>query len=254
CPSTLRGYTRRVMNRFLAAVLIALIGAALAAQSRPTSTVSGDWPMYSYNLAGTRYSPLTDINTNNVGTLTQAWSVRLTQPAAGRRGAGPAAAGGEGAPAGRAAGAAGAPAAQGRGAVPAEGAEPQGSNPQATPIVIGGVMYLPARGTQVRALEADTGKEVWRHTLPSGVRTTARGVAYWPGDGRLTPRIVLTAGPKLVALDAATGTPSNDFGDKGVLEIAVPWNGVPTIYKNVAILGATTGEVNLAEPGDTRAF
>ena len=73
----LRGYTRRVMNRFLAAVFIALIGAALAAQSRPTSTVSGDWPMYSYNLAGTRYSPLTDINTNNVSTLTQAWSVRL---------------------------------------------------------------------------------------------------------------------------------------------------------------------------------
>src|SRR6185503_5152865 len=154
------------MNRFLAAVFIALIGAALAAQSRPTSAVSGDWPMYSYNLAGTRYSPLTDINTNNVGTLTQAWSVRLTQPA-GRRGGGPAAAG-EGAPAGRGAGAAGAPAAQGRGAVPAEGAEPPGSNPQVTPIVIGGVMYLPARGNQVLALEADTGKEVWRHTLPSG--------------------------------------------------------------------------------------
>ena len=129
-----------------------------------------------------------------------------------------------------------------------------GSNPQVTPIVINGVMYLPARGNQVLALEAETGKEVWRHTFPSGVRTTARGVAYWPGDGRLAPRILLTAGPKLVALDAATGTPSADFGDKGTVEIAVPWNGVPTIYKNVAILGATVGEVTLAEPGDTRAF
>ena len=39
-----------------------------------------------------------------------------------------------------------------------------------------------------------------------------------------------------------------------MVDIAVPWNGVPTIYKNVAILGATTGEVALAEPGDTRAF
>ncbi len=177
--------------------------------------------------------------------------MRLTPPAAGRRGGGPAAGGGEGAPAGR--GAAGAPP-QGRGAVPAEADEPAGSNPQVTPIVIGGVMYLPARGNQVLAIDADTGKEVWRHTLPSGVRTTARGVAYWPGDGRLVPRILLTAGPKLVALDAATGTPSADFGDKGIVEIAVPWNGVPTIYKNVAILGATVGEVNLAEPGDTRAF
>jgi quinoprotein glucose dehydrogenase len=39
-----------------------------------------------------------------------------------------------------------------------------------------------------------------------------------------------------------------------MIEIAVPWNGVPTIYRNVAILGATTGEIALAEPGDTRAF
>ena len=29
---------------------------------------------------------------------------------------------------------------------------------------------------------------------------------------------------------------------------------MPTIYRNIAILGATTGEVALAEPGDTRAF
>ena len=42
--------------------------------------------------------------------------------------------------------------------VPAEGAEPPGSNPQVTPIVIDGVMYLPARGNQVLALEADTGQ------------------------------------------------------------------------------------------------
>src|SRR4029453_6412023 len=241
------------MKRLFILAFALPIGVVVAAQNQKTPA-GNDWPMYSYNLAGTRFSPLTDINTTNVSTLTQAWSVRLTQPAAGRRGGGPAAGGGEGAPAGRGAAAAGAPAAQGRGAVPAEGAEPPGSNPQVTPIVIGGVMYLPARGNQVLALDAETGKEVWRHTLPSAVRTTARGVAYWPGDGRLAARIVLTAGPKLVSLDAATGTPSSDFGDKGVVEIAVPWNGVPTIYKNVAILGATTGEVNLAEPGDTRAF
>jgi quinoprotein glucose dehydrogenase len=231
--------------------LLVLFVIAVAAQNKP---VNGDWPMYSYNLAGTRYSPLSDINTSNVNTLTQAWAVRLTQPATGRRGGGPPAAGGEdaAAPAGRGAGRGGNAPAQGRGAV--EAAEPQGSNPQATPIVINGVMYLPARGNQVLALEADSGKELWRHTLPSAMRTTARGVAYWPGDGRLAPRILVTAGPKLVSLDAATGTPSDGFGDKGIIEIAVPWNGVPTIYKNVAILGATTGEVNLAEPGDTRAF
>ncbi len=131
---------------------------------------------------------------------------------------------------------------------------PRGSNPQATPIVVGGVMYLPARGNQVLAIEAHTGKEVWRYLMPLGMETTARGVAYWPGDGRLAPRILLTAGPRLVALDAATGIPAAGFGRNGIVEIAVPWNGVPTIYRNIAILGATTGEVALSAPGDTRAF
>jgi glucose dehydrogenase len=70
-----------VMQRLFVLTFVVIIGVALAAQSRQTSTVSGDWPMYSLNLAGTRYSPLTDINTTNVATLTQAWSVRLTQAA-----------------------------------------------------------------------------------------------------------------------------------------------------------------------------
>src|SRR5204863_6005456 len=90
--------------------------------------------------------------------------------------------------------------------------------------------------------------------LPEGMGTTGRGVAYWPGEGNVGARIVLTAGPTLVALDASTGKPAAGFGRDGVTQIAVPWNGVPTIYKNLAILGATTGEVPLGFPGDARAF
>ena len=82
----LRGYTPGIMKRLFILGFVAILSVVLAAQSRQTSTAGGDWPMYSLNLAGTRYSPLTDINSSNVGTLTQAWSVRLTQPAAGRRG------------------------------------------------------------------------------------------------------------------------------------------------------------------------
>jgi len=233
----------RVHSFLLASTLVGAV--ALVAQSRAPE-VSGDWPMYSHSLSGQRYSPLTEITPANVARLAPAWSLRLTQPAAGRRGGGPPAAG-ENAPT--------------RGAVP-PGANPpanpeeagSGSNPEVTPIVIGGVMYLPARGNQVLALEADTGKEVWRRVLPRYVTTTARGVAYWPGDAQTTARILLTAGPRLIALDAATGELSSGFGGTGVIDIGVPWNGVPTIYRNVAILGATTGEIPLGVPGDTRAF
>jgi len=184
------------LTRVIGASLIASV--ALVAQSNRVaaglqtgpSEVSGDWPMYSHSLSGQRYSPLTEITTTNVARLASAWSLRLTEPAAGRRGGGPpAAAGRQGgaAPAGGAAGGrgAGAPAANLE-----EGAA--GSNPQVTPIVIGGVMYLPARGNQVLALDAETGKEVWRALLPRYVTTTARGVAYWPGGrapcGQAEPR------------------------------------------------------------------
>jgi len=114
--------------------------------------------------------------------------------------------------------------------------------------------HEPSAENQVLAIEAHTGKEVWRYLMPIEMETTARGVAYWPGDGKLAPRILLTAGPRLVALDAANGNPVADFGRNGIVDIGVPWNGVPTIYKNVAILGATTGEIALGAPGDTRAF
>jgi glucose dehydrogenase len=56
-----------------------LVGAGmlpvLAAQ--PTKIRDGDWPMYNRDLAGTRYSPLTQINSGNVTKLTKFWSYRL---------------------------------------------------------------------------------------------------------------------------------------------------------------------------------
>ncbi len=250
----------------LAASAAVLIGIAVAAQQAPQTQAQaigpGDWPMYSRDPGGTRFSPLTDITPANVSRLTEAWTVQLTQPA-GRRGGGPPPAGGAAvpgrgaAPAGRGAGAA--PAAQGgRGGAAAivdpSGVAQLGSNPQATPIVVDGVMYLPARGNQVLALDATTGRERWRYQLPEGMATTARGVAYWAGEGSMPARILFTAGPTLVALDAATGEPARGFGRNGIIQITVPWNGVPTVYRHVAILGATTGEIPLGFPGDTRAF
>jgi quinoprotein glucose dehydrogenase len=197
----------------------ASLAAALALGAAANAQPAGDWPMYSRDLAGTRFSPLAEINVRNVGRLAQAWSVPVA-----------------------------------RGIDDDTDAPGAAGNPQATPIVVDGVMYLPARGNEVLALDAATGKEIWRHVLPAPYATTARGVAYWPGEGALAPRILLTAGPTLVALDARTGAPAAGFGSDGIVQIAVPWNGVPLIHGTLAILGATTNELALGEPGDTRAF
>jgi len=190
-----------------------IAGAVVIAQTGQTRSTDNDWPMFSHDFGGTRFSPLTDINADNAATLAQAWSVQLTQPAGRRGGGAPPAEGappqGRGGGRGRAGGAAAA----------GEEGEAAGSNPEVTPIVINGVMYLPARGNQVLALDGDTGKEIWRYQMPPTITTTARGVAYWPGEANIPPRIILSAGPRLLALDAATGQPAAGFGRNGMIEL-----------------------------------
>ena len=93
-------------------ICLSLIFAAsiLSAQTK-TKDNPNDWPMYTRDLAGTRYSPLKQINTSNVSKLDQAWTYKLVGaapvPAPGRENEGVA---GE------------APAPGGRGAAPAGGA------------------------------------------------------------------------------------------------------------------------------------
>ena len=77
------------MKRFIFVPLVLIVITMVAsAQSASRGPAPGDWPLYSRTLSGTRYSPLTEINTSNVAKLAPAWSIRLTQPA-GRRGEDP---------------------------------------------------------------------------------------------------------------------------------------------------------------------
>ena len=85
----------------------------------------GDWPSYNRDLAGTRYSPLTQIHTGNVNDLREAWSYPL-----------------------------------GRNVTTGD----LGGGSQFVPLVIDGVMYL-AGADRVAALEADTGEELWRYDM-----------------------------------------------------------------------------------------
>jgi len=224
-------------------VVAALVGlAVLAVALQAQKPADGDWPMYGRDLAGTKFSPLKQVTAENVSRLQPAWNLTLVERPAVVPG-------------------------QGRGRGP--GGPEILSNPEVTPIVVNGVMYLLAAGNQILALDAATGKEIWRYTIPDG-DSTGRGLGYWPGDRNSPERVVFTAGPpkpaktgeagpsgtgaRLIALDAATGKPSEGFGVNGVADIGVPWNGVPLVFKNVITLGATVGEVPDGPPGDTRAF
>jgi quinoprotein glucose dehydrogenase len=126
-------------------------------------------------------------------------------------------------------------------------------NSQATPIVVGGVMYLPA-ANRVVALDAATGTERWRHVVAGGA-PSRRGVSYWPGGNGAAPRIVFTAGPRLIAVDAATGQPAGAFGKNGEVDLGgVPYNSVPLVHDNVIIVGANTPPMTPGGIGNARAY
>lgn len=188
--------------------LIIMALALLAPAAQPAK----DWPTQNRDLAGTRFSPLTQINVGNVDKLKQAWSFRLRTD---------------------------------------DRAPFQAS--EAVPIVVEGVMYLTA-ASRVVALEPETGKEIWRY-VAKDTPPSRRGVAYWPGDRSHPPRILVTLGRKLVALNAKTGAIETGFGSNGEVDMVVPYNSPPTIYKNVVMVGADMPDAPpLGPPGDARAY
>src|SRR5437764_9333268 len=162
------------MKQLTSALVVIAVAVTASAQKKP-ATPAQEWPTYNHDLGGTRFSPLTEINTGNVATLATAWSYQFPAPPAGGRGGG------------------------------------LGGASEAVPIVVSGVMYLPV-GNNVVALEADTGKLIWQRDVAGAGAVSRRGVGYFPGDRNTPERIIVTAGRRLLSFDAATGKPSEGFG------------------------------------------
>ncbi|CAM3295848.1 PQQ-binding-like beta-propeller repeat protein [Aquirufa ecclesiirivi] len=135
---------------------------------------------------------------------------------------------------------------------------------QANPIIINGVLYGVNASVQAFALNAATGKEIWRFGDPlKNWASTSRGVSYWSHEHEA--RILYTAGPNLWALDAKTGKPIPSFGQGGKIDLHT---GLPkiaqnkfllsntpgTIYQDLIIMPLRLSEGEDAAPGDIRAF
>jgi glucose dehydrogenase len=203
-------YSIRMMT---ARLILLLLVFPISIYAQQAEEPAGDWPMYRGNLAGTGFSPLSQITPDNVANLTEGWSYSLrSDTAAGQR----------------------------------------GPTSQVTPIVIDGVMYLPA-ADRVIALNPITGEEIWRHMVAAGA-PSRRGVAYWPGDNSIPPRIIFTAGQRLVALDAATGSVATEFGQAGEIDMVTPYISVPMVYQDIVIVGANTPRGDVGGVGNARAF
>jgi alcohol dehydrogenase (cytochrome c) len=113
---------------------------------------------------------------------------------------------------------------------------------EAAPIVVNGIMFLSGWDGWVWALDARTGKEIWRykHATPFDVSLCCgnvnRGVAVAKGKV-----FVVTPNAHLLALDATTGKRVWDKtnGDVRAGESATV---APLIVKNMVIVGSSGGE------------
>ena len=140
------------------------------------------------------------------------------------------------------------------------------SEMQCNPIVVEGVLYLTTPQAEVVALEAATGREVWRFDpLEHGgqVQLKSRGVTWAATD--TGSRIYVSSGPDLWALDAKSGEPASDFGQKGRIDLRaglahgsesrfVSATTPGVVYRDLLILGTRVSEDAGAAPGDVRAY
>jgi quinoprotein glucose dehydrogenase len=215
-----------------------LASTALTAGCADSATDDGaDWPHYARDLAASKYSPLDQIDAENVASLEVAW----TWESADYRLAGE-----------------------------DEGARVN-PNYQATPIKIGERLYTSTNMGQAVSLDPSTGEEIWRYDpYAAGLRDTpggrsSRGVGYWSEDG--AERVLLGSGQYLVSLDAETGLPDPAFGDGGAIDLAddpdprvltYSWTSAPLVVRDVVIVGTTAMVPNrnwtTAPPGYVRAY
>lgn len=198
-----------------------------------------DWPTYGGDPGETHYSRLDQINRANVRNLQVAWEWKT-----------------------------------GEAPLPEFKTTPGAF--EATPLMIGGVLYLSTPYNRVVALDPETGRERWSYDpeayrdgqVPNGTGFVHRGVAAWRDSktGRL--RIFMNSRYRLISLDAETGQPVRDFGDNGVVNLVagLRWEtnpkhytntSPPVVYKDLVIVGNGVADrlvYSKDPPGDVRAF
>jgi quinoprotein glucose dehydrogenase len=222
--------TRRFWFMSLPVVII-LVSVGIAGQdrsgaARAPSTANGDWPHYTADMRGTKYSPLDQINASNFNKLEVAWRFKTDSL----------------------------------------GPRPEYKLEGTPLAINGVLYATGGTRRSVVALDGKTGEQIWQHSLREGLRAglsprqlSGRGLSYWT-DGRGDERILyVTTGYRLVELNAKNGAPISSFGTNGIVDLKagavygnrqpidlekgeIGWHATPAIVKDVAIIGSSFRE------------
>jgi quinoprotein glucose dehydrogenase len=201
------------------------------------------WRFTEGGAGGGRYSPLADINRDNVKRLKVAWTYRHGDVRDAR---GP--------------------------------DKPLRSTSfEATPILVEGRLIFTTPFNRAIALDPETGAELWTFDpkIDKGRRfgnmMINRGATYWRGpnaNGSCPSRVFFgTLDARLIALDVKTGKPCADFGKggainllEGVEHVVDPWEysvtSPPTIVGDNVIVGSSIADIvrRVQPSGEVRAF
>src|SRR3984957_10315345 len=239
----------KISRQLLAAGIAALAlgslqGAAAQVKKpvRPTPTTSdgSDWAYVGHDAGGMRYSPLKQINVDNVKNLTVAWTYHMGDIS------------------------------DGKGFAKRSGFE-------STPILVDGTLFFTTPFNRVIALDPETGKERWTFdpmvdtAVEYGDGLINRGVATWLDPKRVKGapcrrRIFeTTLDARLVALDAASGTPCADFGNRGQVSLRdvaryrpgkYHMTSAPVVIGDIVVVGSAIDDNSRADmpDGAVRAY
>lgn len=134
---------------------------------------------------------------------------------------------------------------------------------ETSPIIVDGVLFGISPSQKVFALDAATGKELWKFGIGVNGGQPNRGLSYWAqGNDR---RILVGIENFVYALDANTGQAITSFGENGRIDLRKDLRGdyekqslVVTspgvVYKDLLIVGEREPETLPAPPGDIRAY
>src|SRR5499426_3466222 len=239
----------RRIYRLGSAVTVLIVGllSLTIALSRPQSsnqpsTKNGDWPYYTADVKGSKYSPLDQVNGSNFKDLEVAWRFKTDHL----------------------------------------GTRPEYKLEGTPLVIKGIMYATGGTRRAVFALRADTGELLWTHSEFEGARAvnsprqlSGRGVSYWT-DGKEERILYVTTGYRLVALDAKTGNRIPGFGKDGMVDLKVGvvygsgqqidletgdagLHSTPTIVKDVVIVGLSMKESMTVKThnnakGQVRAF
>ncbi|HWV95335.1 MAG TPA: PQQ-binding-like beta-propeller repeat protein, partial [Vicinamibacterales bacterium] len=140
---------------------------------------------------------------------------------------------------------------------------PVNGNITFNPIVVDDVMYVQGTGNAIVALDAATGKEIWRHANQGAIG--ARGLNYWESPDRSDRRLLYLNAGNLTAINAQNGETITSFGNNGRVDLRVAlWrearNPLQTsnpgrVFENLVIISLPAqGAGYESTPADVQAY